>query len=145
MTVAAFLGSYVLISKVSIMDWLLSVNCCYCLVTKSCLTLCDPMDWSLPTPQSMGFPRQEWVAISFSRGYSQSMDWIQVSCLAGWFFTLSHLGSPQVNTDTYFYLKHMSLFFWGFSQTDKACHTSEGCKKYLSKSYKNNVFPTTKF
>ena len=25
----------------------------------------------------------EWVAISFSRGYSQSRDWTQVSCIAG--------------------------------------------------------------
>ena len=31
-----------------------------CSVTKSCLTLCDPMDWSLPAPLSMGFPRQEY-------------------------------------------------------------------------------------
>ena len=23
-------------------------NCCYCSVTKSCLTLCDPMDCSMP-------------------------------------------------------------------------------------------------
>ena len=25
-----------------------NVNCCYCSVTKSCLTLCDPMDCSMP-------------------------------------------------------------------------------------------------
>ena len=29
----------------------------------------------------------EWVAISFSRGSSQSRDQIQVSCIAGGFFT----------------------------------------------------------
>ena len=30
----------------------------------------------------------EWVAIPFSRGSSQPKDWIQVSCLAGRFFTI---------------------------------------------------------
>ena len=29
-------------------------------VTKSCLTLCDPMDCSLQAPLSMGFPRQDY-------------------------------------------------------------------------------------
>ena len=29
-------------------------------VTKSCLTLCDPMDYSLQAPLSMGFPRQDY-------------------------------------------------------------------------------------
>ena len=44
--------------------------CCCCLVTKTCLTLCDPMDCS-----TLGFPIHgifqarilEWVAISFSK------------------------------------------------------------------------------
>ena len=27
-------------------------------VAQSCLTLCDPVDWSLPASPSMGFPRQ---------------------------------------------------------------------------------------
>ena len=45
------------------------------LVAKSCLTLCNPVDCSLPgSSLSMGFPRQEgeWVAISFSRASSQT-------------------------------------------------------------------------
>ena len=29
-----------------------TVGCCGCLVAKSCLTLCDPMDCSLPGPSS---------------------------------------------------------------------------------------------
>ena len=39
-----------------------------CLVAKSCLTLCDPMDCSLPgSSLSMGFFRQEyWSALPFS-------------------------------------------------------------------------------
>ena len=36
------------------------------LVTEWCLTLCDPMDCSLPAPLSVGFPRQEyWRRLPF--------------------------------------------------------------------------------
>ena len=41
------------------------------LVTKSCLTLCEPMDFSLPGSSGHGLLQArilEWVAISFSRG-----------------------------------------------------------------------------
>ena len=30
------------------------------LVAQSCPTLCDPIDYSLPAPRSLGFPRQEY-------------------------------------------------------------------------------------
>ena len=46
---------------------------CCCLVTKSCLTLCDPMDCSLPGSyvNRISLVRiLEWVAISLSRGSS---------------------------------------------------------------------------
>ena len=38
--------------------------CCYCLVAKSCLTLCDPMDCSpcSQVPLSMVFPRREYCS-----------------------------------------------------------------------------------
>ena len=43
----------------------LSLYCCCCLVTKSCPTLRDPMDYSPPAPLSMGFSRQEyWSGLS---------------------------------------------------------------------------------
>ena len=36
------------------------------LVTKSCPTLCDPLDCSCQAPLSMGFPRQEyWNGLPF--------------------------------------------------------------------------------
>ena len=60
------------------------------LVAKSCLTLCDPMDCSLPGSSASGIlqPRiLEWVAISFSRGSFQPMNQTQVSCIVGRFFT----------------------------------------------------------
>ena len=47
----------------------LSVHCCYCLVTKSCLILCEPMD-QCPPGSSLSVSHTkilEWAAISFSR------------------------------------------------------------------------------
>ena len=39
---------------------------CCCLVAKLYLTLCDPMDCSLPALLSVGFPRQEyWSGLPF--------------------------------------------------------------------------------
>ena len=43
------------------------------LVTRSCPTLCDPMDCSLPGSSAHGISQArilEWVAIPFSRGSS---------------------------------------------------------------------------
>ena len=55
------------------------------LVTQSCLTLCDPMDCSLPGSSVHGFLQArilEWVAIPFSRRSSQLRDQIWVSSTA---------------------------------------------------------------
>ena len=46
-------------------------------VAQSCLTLCDPMDCSLPGSSVHGILQAkilEWVAIPFSRGSSQPRD-----------------------------------------------------------------------
>ena len=54
-------------------------------VTQFCLTLCSPMDYTV-----LGILQArilEWVAFPFSRGSSQPRDRIQVSCIAGGFFT----------------------------------------------------------
>ena len=54
-------------------------------VTQSCLTLCDPMDY---TAHGIFQARiLEWVAVPFSRGSSQPRDQTQVSCIAVRFFT----------------------------------------------------------
>ena len=61
------------------------------LVAQLCPTLCDPMDCSLPGSSVHGILQGrilEWIAISFSRGSSQSRDRTQVSCIAGRFFTI---------------------------------------------------------
>ena len=61
------------------------------LVSQSRLTLCDPIFCSLPGSSVYGILQArilEWVAIPFSRGSSQPRGWIQVSCIAGRFFTV---------------------------------------------------------
>ena len=53
-------------------------------VAQSCLTLCDPMDFSPPGSSNHGILQArvlEWVAISFSRGSSWLRDQTQVSTL----------------------------------------------------------------
>ena len=60
------------------------------LVAKSCPTLCNPMDCSLPGFLVHGIFQGiilEWIAISFCRGFSWSRDQTLVSFLAGSFFT----------------------------------------------------------
>ena len=60
-------------------------------VTQLCLTLCDPMDCSLPGSSIHGIFQArvlEWVAISFPRGSSRPRDQTQVSCVVGRCFTI---------------------------------------------------------
>ena len=59
-------------------------------VSQSCLTLCDPMDCSPPGSSVHGISQAripEWVAISFSRGFSRPQDQTRVSRIAGRRFT----------------------------------------------------------
>ena len=60
-------------------------------VALSCLTLCDPMDCSLPGSSVHGIFQArvlEWVAISFSRQSSRPRDRTQVSRIPGRRFNL---------------------------------------------------------
>ena len=60
-------------------------------VAQLCLTLCDPIDYSLPGSSAHGIFQArilEWVAISFSRGSSPPGDRTQVSSIAGRRFTI---------------------------------------------------------
>ena len=60
-------------------------------VTQWCLTLCDPVDCSLPGSSIHGILQArilEWVAISFSRGSSQPRGRTQVSRIRGRRFNL---------------------------------------------------------
>ena len=56
-------------------------------ITKSCPTLCDPMDCSPPGSSVHGIFQArilEWGAISSSRGSSRHRDWIRISCIGSW-------------------------------------------------------------
>ena len=67
-------------------------------VAQSCLTLCYPMDCSLPGSSVHGIFQArilEWVAISFSRRSSQPRDQTQVSCVVGRCFTIWATGEVQ--------------------------------------------------
>ena len=60
-------------------------------VIQLCLTLFDPIDRSLPGSSIHGIFQArvlEWVAISFSREYSQPRDQTWVSCIVGRRFTV---------------------------------------------------------
>ena len=60
-------------------------------VTQSCLTLCDPVDYSLPGISIHGILQariQEWFTISFSRGSSRPRDQTRVSHIVGRCFNL---------------------------------------------------------
>ena len=54
-------------------------------VTQLCLTLCDPMDYTVYGILQVRV--LDWVAFPFSRGSSQPRDWTQVSHIIGRFFT----------------------------------------------------------
>ena len=54
-------------------------------VAQSCLTLCDPMDYTVHAILQARI--LEWVAVTSSRGSSQPRDRTQVSCVACGFLT----------------------------------------------------------
>ena len=66
-------------------------SCSIVRMAQSCLTLCDPMDYSLPGSSVHGILQArtlEWFAMPFSRRSSQPRDWAWVSCTAGRLFTI---------------------------------------------------------
>ena len=76
------------------------------------LTLCDPIDSSLPGSSVHGILQArilERVAISFSRESSWSRDQIWVSCIPGSLYHLSYQGSP-------FFCDARMFFFHFFSK-----------------------------
>ena len=87
-----------------------TMPCCCYLATKSCLTLCDPMDCSPPGSSVHGILQAgilEWVAIPLSWVSSRPRDRTHVSYLAGRFFTTK----PPGRHPTMLYLKVFFFFF----------------------------------
>ena len=67
----------------------------YIFPTQSCLTVCDPMDYTVRGV--LQARTLEWVATPFSRGSSQPRDRTQVSHIARRIlYQLSHQGSPRI-------------------------------------------------
>ena len=70
-----------------------------CLVAQSCPTLCDPVDYSLPGPLSMGFPKQEcWSGLPLPSPGDLPDPGIESMSpvLAGRFFTTKPPGKLQM-------------------------------------------------
>ena len=89
--------------------------------------LCNPMDYSPPGSSVQGILQArilEWIAISFSRGSSWPRDQIQVSCIAGRFFSIWAKGKVTLNL--------LWLFSWYLSRT-------KSLKSYMA-FYKINIF-----
>ena len=77
--------------------WLICPLCC-CLVAKSCLTLCDPLDCSLQVPLSMEFSRQEYwseLPLPSPRDLSDPRTELTSPAMAGRFFTTEPPGKPM--------------------------------------------------
>ena len=76
-----------------------SQACMRAKLLQMCLTLCDPMDCSLPGSyvHEMSQGRiLEWIAMSSSRGSSCSRNQTWVSCIAGSFFSTEPSGKPKL-------------------------------------------------
>ena len=79
-------------------------------ITQLCLTLCHCIVHGILQARIL-----EQVVVPFSRGSSQSRDWIQVSHIAGGFFTSWATGKPK-NTG----VGSLSLLQWIFSTQDSS-------------------------
>ena len=80
-------------------------------VAQSCLTLCDPIDYSLPISSVHGILQArilKWVAIPFSRGSSWPRDWSRVYCIARRFFIVWVTRKWKKNR--YLMLRNLTLF-----------------------------------
>ena len=98
---------------------IISQYCC-CSVTKSCLTLFDPRDWSPPVHGILQTRILEWVAISFSRGSSQPRNETHVSCVGR--RILYHWAACQVHISVF--LSHKK------EQNSVICRDVDGSRVY---------------
>ena len=75
------------------------MDCCCCLVDKSCLCLCDTRDYRPQAPLSMGFPRQRfWKVLPFPSAGDlpdSGMEPVSPTPLEDSLF-LRHQGSPKL-------------------------------------------------
>ena len=111
------------------------------LVTESCLTLCDPMGWSPPGSSVHGILQArilEWVAISFSRGSSQSRDRAQVFHIAADSLLTE---PPGMLTKALYDLKVDGNFFFPLRQLNWIARLVERKHEQNWANYKNDKCP----
>ena len=131
---------------------------------QSCLTLCNPMDCTLPGPSvhrilQARILENSWVAMPFSRGSSQPRDQIHISYLLHWQAGSLPLAPPgklnHSHTHTHTHT-HTQTHTHRHTQTHTHTHTKNSCckkstlgntarllpgKKYPVPSRLDNVFP----
>ena len=84
------------------------------LVVQSCLTLCDPVDCSLPDYSVHGILQArilEWVDMPFSRGSSWLRKRTMVSCIEGRLFTVWATGAISEIIQCLFFCNEHTLKF----------------------------------
>ena len=108
--------------------------CVHAQLLQSCLTLCNPMDLSLPGSSVHGVLQArilEWVPMPSSRGSSRPRDRTCVSCVsctAGGFFTTEPLGKPADYCNIGYLSSFHILVLFSDSLSDVLClRTSHTC------------------
>jgi len=120
------------------------------LVAQSCLTLCNPMDCSVPDSSIHGILQArilKWVTIHFSRGSSQPRDWTQLSLIAGRFFTVwATREAPKMVQTLTECLQHFLSFYYMNQQSHTWPFITEIWKltltQYIGKYQYMNVLAT---
>ena len=98
-------------------------------VAQSCLTLCDPMDFTVHGILQARI--LEWIAFPLSRGSTQPRDWTHVSPLQVDSLTAEPQGSPRI-------LEWVACpFSSGYSQArNRSRVSSQQCRQILCTIYK---------
>ena len=93
-------------------------------VTQSCLTLCNPMDYSLPGFSVHGISQArilEWIAISFSRGSLWPRDWACVSCIGRQVLYPESLGKPKIYNTVFINSQHTVYYIFSIYFINRNC------------------------
>ena len=108
-------------------DFLLLKSLMLGLITQSCPTLCNPMDYSPPGSSVHGIIQTrilQWVVMPSSRGSSQPRDRTQVSHIAGGFFTVCATREAQNPHQTRSEHQHRSAPLLPFTiKAESSLHT----------------------
>ena len=89
----------VLVSGVKWFSYIYNIHKVKMKVSQSCLTLCDPVDYTVHGIFQARILK--WAAFPFSRRSSQPIDWTQVSRIASEFFTSWTTRKPVIYTIIY--------------------------------------------